>query len=148
MYFGQCQKSRRHITGNLKIRALNHFKGNKHDIALLRLNESVPLFAENRQISAVSPVCLPWSEDDFARSADVGDKALVTGWGRVDNNIIKHYRKQKKNRAGSRILLKVRLPIVSETDCKNADRSFRTVDGKTQICAGAEKGMFNVFSAL
>merc|ERR1711976_256912 len=37
--------------------------GNKHDIALLRLNESVPLIAENRQISVVSPVCLPWSED-------------------------------------------------------------------------------------
>ena len=93
----------------------------------------------------MSPVCLPWSEDDNARGVDVGDKALVTGWGRVDNNIRRHYRFQIKNRAGSRTLLKVNLPIISEEDCKNAGSSFKTIDGKTQMCAGAEKGMFIIF---
>ena len=38
-------------------------KDNKNDIALLRLNESVPLFNENPMISAVLPVCLPWSDE-------------------------------------------------------------------------------------
>ena len=115
---------------------------------MLRLNESVPLIADNYQISSVSPVCLPWSEDDYARVADVGDKALVTGWGRIDNDIRRHYRFQIKNRAGSRILLKVDLPIISEKDCKDAGPNFKSINGKTQICAGAEKGMFFVFTTL
>ena len=38
---------------------------NKNDIALLRLNESVPLFNENPMISAVLPVCLPWSDEEL-----------------------------------------------------------------------------------
>ena len=40
-------------------------KDNKNDIALLRLNESVPLFNENPIISAVLPVCLPWSNEEL-----------------------------------------------------------------------------------
>ena len=40
-------------------------KNNRNDIALLRLNESVPLFNENPMISAVLPVCLPWSDEEL-----------------------------------------------------------------------------------
>ena len=38
----------------------------KHDIALIRFNDPIPLFQENPQISAANPICLPWSEDNFA----------------------------------------------------------------------------------
>ena len=37
----------------------------RNDIALIRLNESVPLFNENPMISAVLPVCLPWSDEEL-----------------------------------------------------------------------------------
>ena len=38
-----------------------------NDIALIRLNEAVPLYAEDPSISYVTPICLPWSKDYFAR---------------------------------------------------------------------------------
>ena len=34
-----------------------------NDIALIRINDAIPLFSEDQSISAVSPICLPWSED-------------------------------------------------------------------------------------
>ena len=33
----------------------------KNDIALVRLDKSVPLYAEDSSRSAVVPVCLPWN---------------------------------------------------------------------------------------
>ena len=109
---------------------------------MIRLNESVPLFAEDSQISIASPVCLPWSKDNYARFADDGAPALVTGWGRVTNKLSIHRNNQIRNRVGSRILLQVKVPLVSEADCRKSDPAFRSIDGKTQICAGAEKGKF------
>ena len=55
----------------------------KHDIALIRINDPVPLFQENPQISAANPICLPWSEDNFAHYIANGDNATVAGWGRT-----------------------------------------------------------------
>uniref|UniRef100_A0A8C9RTG9 trypsin n=1 Tax=Scleropages formosus TaxID=113540 RepID=A0A8C9RTG9_SCLFO len=61
----------------------------KNDIALIELKKlpfSSVCFTEN---AAVSPACLPWSEDQFLP----GDKCSVSGWGRLvlqwaDINII------------------------------------------------------------
>ena len=47
----------------------NYKSPNKYsnDIALIRINEAIPLFQENPAISAVSPICLPWSrKQEFA----------------------------------------------------------------------------------
>ena len=60
--------------------------GSRNDIALLRLDESVPLNSENPTMSLVSPICLPWSKDKPARSINEGNKTLLTGWGHVTNN--------------------------------------------------------------
>ena len=38
---------------------------NKYDIALLRLDEPVPLFEENPKKSFANPVCLPWNKGPF-----------------------------------------------------------------------------------
>ncbi|XP_018611661.1 complement factor I [Scleropages formosus] len=51
----------------------------KNDIALIELKKlpfSSVCFTEN---AAVSPACLPWSEDQFLP----GDKCSVSGWGRL-----------------------------------------------------------------
>ena len=39
----------------------------RNDIALLRLESEVPLVWENRKISALQPVCLPWNERNSFR---------------------------------------------------------------------------------
>ena len=117
-----------------------HLPADKNDIALLRLNESVPLFSEDPEISAVSPICLPWSRDNFARFAEGGDQVLVTGWGRTSNNKRLSELNAIRHRAGSRILLKLKTPIVSVNECKKADPKFRDLDARTQMCAGAEEG--------
>ena len=38
-----------------------------HDIALIRLDQEVPLNSEDPKNSWVLPVCLPWAKDDFYR---------------------------------------------------------------------------------
>ena len=35
-----------------------------NDIALIRINEAIPLHEEDPTISAVSPICLPWSKTE------------------------------------------------------------------------------------
>ena len=46
----------------------NYDKKNKYnDIALIRLNEPVPLFDENQKESLIKPVCLPIDENDSSR---------------------------------------------------------------------------------
>ena len=42
-----------------------------NDIALIRLDEPVPLYSEDPFKSAVTPVCLPWSQDNAARDIEV-----------------------------------------------------------------------------
>ena len=42
-----------------------------NDIALIRLNEPVPLYSEDPFKSAITPVCLPWSQDNAARDIEV-----------------------------------------------------------------------------
>ena len=78
-----------------------------------------------------------------SRFVDVGDKALVTGWGRTTNDLKKSTNLALRNRVQSKILKKVRVPIVSVDICKTADKSFKTVDAKTQICAGGKEGKSN-----
>ena len=78
-----------------------------------------------------------------SRFVDVGDLALVTGWGRTTNDLKKSSNLALRNRVQSKILKKVRVPIVSVDICKTADKSFKNVDAKTQICAGGKKGESN-----
>ena len=40
----------------------------KNDIALIRLNEPVPIFKDDPTESMASPICLPWSESDPGRN--------------------------------------------------------------------------------
>jgi len=112
--------------------------GYKHDIALIRLNDPVPLFQENPTISAANPICLPWSEDNFAHFIANGDNATVAGWGRTfrrqtantNNNLL-------RNKVNVNHLQQLRVPIA---DDKCAKRKRWGIDPTRQICAGGIKG--------
>ena len=54
----------------------------KHDIALIRVNEPIPLFSEDPRKSSVIPVCLPWKENDPGRGLKEGDQLVNTGMQR------------------------------------------------------------------
>jgi len=68
------------------------------DIALIRLNESVPLYSEDPSKSGVMPVCLPWfSTTDAILPENLefppeildlnnGESVIITGWGRTNRN--------------------------------------------------------------
>ena len=45
-----------------------------NDIALLRLDQAVPLYDENPKVSGASPICLPWDELNPARDLSEGKK--------------------------------------------------------------------------
>ena len=62
----------------------------------------------------------------------------MTGWGRVTNNLWINRDILIKNRAGSRVLGKVEVPIVPMQKCISA--SYPDLDPKIQICAGGKAG--------
>ena len=66
-----------------------------NDIALILLDEAVPLYQENPGVSFVIPVCLPWNENNPGNNLIQGDKLLVVGWGRTTNNKITNYLRHK-----------------------------------------------------
>ena len=53
----------------------------ENDIALLRLDQPVPLFSDDPKLSNVLPVCLPWNEFDPGRDIEswAEEIAIVTG---------------------------------------------------------------------
>ena len=59
-----------------------------NDIALIRLNEAVPLFQENPSESYANPICLSWLEEDPLRELKEGKLAIVSGWGRTTRHTV------------------------------------------------------------
>ena len=64
-----------------------------------------------------------------------GDRALVTGWGRATNNLVKFNSEFLRARVGTRILKKVKVPILDDQSCSQ----FK-VQNDNQICAGGVQG--------
>jgi len=109
-----------------------------NDIALIRLNEPVPLYDDDPKSSNVRPVCLPWQENDPGRDLKENKKAVVTGWGRVKTSLKDLERKQKFG-ASARNLLYVRLPIANQV-CEDDPDLEQYWDPETKICAGGKQG--------
>merc|ERR1719412_1319620 len=53
------------------------------DIALIRLDEMLPLYTGDATVSTITPVCLPWQPKDLRRQLQVGKNLRVMGWGKV-----------------------------------------------------------------
>jgi len=111
----------------------------KHDIALIRINNPVPLFQENPQISAANPICLPWSEDnaEIAYFVEEGNRATVAGWGRTRSRNSQNAQNQlRKDKVNVKHLQQVKVPIAND---KCTKPPFN-IDTERQICAGGERG--------
>ena len=115
-----------------------------NDIALIRLNEAVPLFSEST-ISNVIPICLPWPEDDFARNWNGYErddaKASVTGWGWIPINIESSLKNICEYGVGTyKGTLRVAEVEINNKQCQiDFPRDF---DPKRRICVG--KGKFRI----
>ena len=109
-----------------------------NDIALIRLNEPVPLHNEDPQNSYVKPVCLPWMEDNPGRDLKEGKKVVVTGWGKIKTSLRDIARKQRFG-ASARFLQYVKLPIANE-DCSTDPDLAPYWDPNTKVCAGGKQG--------
>jgi len=97
---------------------------NYNNIALIRLEELVPLHTEDPIRSIVAPVCLPWLQNDHGRNLEKNDGVLVSGWGQVTNL------KKAKSEA-ERTLRKQPLKITNNNDCTGIQDS--------QICAASKR---------
>ena len=64
-----------------------------------------------------------------------GDRALVTGWGGATNDLVKFNSEFSRARVGTRILKKVKVPILDDQSCSQ----FK-VQNDNQICAGGVQG--------
>merc|ERR1712223_519332 len=69
----------------------------KYDIALIRLDELVPLHIEDPEKSIVAPVCLPWkvSDKEIIEGLEDNTDTLLAGWGLVTNLGIKGSNEQR-----------------------------------------------------
>ena len=115
-------------------------KTSPFDIALIRVDEPIPLYTEGPHLSSILPICLPWSLDSLARNLTDGDPTLVTGWGRITNNFIKANRALSQYNVAERVLQKVQLPIAN-SKC-NGKKKF---DINIQFCAGGNKGELQAY---
>ena len=107
---------------------------------MLRLNESVPLFSEDPQISAITPICLPWSRSvTSAWDLKDGHKSTVAGWGRITNNSTINDADLLKYKVSVQELQFLELPIANE---KCGPRNLLKINPAIQICAGGETGKF------
>ena len=111
----------------------------KNDIALIRLDEPVPLFRENQAESSVIPVCIPWGEDDPGNYIlEDGANTIITGWGRRTNDRDVAAAEFQQFSVSTPVLLQVRLPVANQKCTAN---DFFTIDEEKQMCAGGVKGM-------
>ena len=64
-----------------------------------------------------------------------GDRGLVTGWGQTTNDLDQFKSQFSRARVGSRILRKVKVPILDKQSCSKFN-----VENNIQICAGGLRG--------
>ncbi|XP_076802578.1 coagulation factor VII-like [Clavelina lepadiformis] len=90
------------------------------DIALIRLDEPVPLDTE-----IIQPICLPCGETPEEKT-----KCWATGFGRTESTGFNP----------SDVLLEVDLPIVSTDMCAQSYKDYQHIDSETMMCAGYPEG--------
>ena len=106
---------------------------------MIRLSEPAPLYSEDSSLSAISPVCLPWSSNNPARFLSDGDKTVITGWGAATDNKVKLSRNLLNYAVSNPILEQVMVPVANNK-CSAENNSFFQIDKNIQLCAGAESG--------
>ena len=118
-------------------------KGNlENDIALIRIEEAVPLHQEDEFKSGASPICLPWNTN-LDEETQEDQIAMGAGLGRTVRRATKNSQANLlNNNINVNQLQELGLPIANEK-CKNdptITKIIREFDPDTQICAGGERG--------
>jgi hypothetical protein len=103
-----------------------------NDIALIRLNEPVPLNSESPTESSVMPICLPWAKDDFARQPLEGTNVTISGWGKVASNIADLTRKQILG-VSAAFLQRADVPINNKF-CEEDESYKKFFDANVTLC--------------
>ena len=112
-----------------------------NDIALIRVNESIPLHDEDPKLSNVRPICLPWSINDPGRELVDGDILKVLGWGRVTNDN-RDFLSIKSLGAASAVLQQLDVPYVSNKKCNEYDGYKNNIFlMSSQICTEGVEGL-------
>ena len=111
-----------------------------YDIALIRVNESIPLFVENKNISSVNPVCLPWNGTNIPDPTTIDD-LKVTGWGKMTRSVYTNNKNLNLIKAFAKKLQAVTIPGVNIATCRAETRSGNPykriyIDEELQFCAG------------
>ncbi|CAH2057798.1 unnamed protein product, partial [Iphiclides podalirius] len=97
-------------------------RNRKHDIALVRLNETAPY------TDFIRPICLPTSDLTLEPPSDL--RLYTSGWGFVEN----------KFGIRSNIKLEVDLPLEPRSTCRELFSAVDITISEEQICAGGERG--------
>jgi len=113
-------------------------KNYRNDIALVRLDQAVPLYLEDPKISGAKPICLPWNNNGFGIKTEDFDGATVAGWGRTTR---KRNRISQMNLLQNKVnvenLQKLLVPVVNDQCTKSNSRV--KIDPRIQLCAGGDK---------
>ena len=132
---------------NVKRDVIVHEKFNvggnlENDIALIRIEEAVPLHQENEFKSGASPICLPWNTN-LDEETQEDQIAISAGWGQTVQQETKNSQLNLfNNNINVNQLQELGLPIANEK-CKNdptITKIIKQFDPDTQICAGGERG--------
>ena len=95
---------------------------NDYDIALIQLSQPVSYSG------AIQPICLP--TDCSSSACQTGESAWITGWGTTQSGSV----------AGTNIVRKAWVPIVSKSVCQSAYSRVATEITDQMICAGFQEG--------
>ena len=116
----------------------NQIEVDGYDIAMIRVDDKIPLFPFD-STAIVTPVCLPWSSNDFGHNLRNNDMLTVTGWGTTEENL-----KTGKDQVTGEyyvkndILQQVKLPYVDIKTCQ--EKLFDFKEPSKVICAGGVEG--------
>lgn len=103
---------------------------------------AVLVFQEDTDNSIVSPICLSWIRNDPNVQLKLGDKMVVTGWGKYTRNETETRDNFKNFGSASKTLQKLEVPGVPIKTCSIFDH-LKNIRSDIMICAGAESGKYN-----
>ncbi|KAL1123637.1 hypothetical protein AAG570_002713 [Ranatra chinensis] len=117
----RCNQSRKPET-RFVIRAITgdfSFSNFEHDIALLRLNDRLPM------AEVIRPVCLPKNEEESYE----GVRGIATGWGTI-----------REDGRTSCVLREVELPVMTNEECRHNTSYQQKMITDNMMCAGYDQG--------
>ena len=101
----------------------------------------VPLYQEDQRKSAVTPVCIPWNENDPGNYIlEDGATTLITGWGRRTNDRDVANAEYKQFSVSTPVLLQVKVPVANNKCSQNESYYDFDFNEEKQLCAGGVKG--------